>query len=124
MAALVVRNYGNVNPGNPVKCFNCQGVGHMARNCPTKPKKKDREYLQKVLLLAQKEKAGFQLNAEENDFMALMDDMEDREDIDANCICMENLQEAKYDTDSDTPPVYDANAVSEVPLFNTCHIYI
>ena len=27
---------------------------------------------------------------------------------------MANLQEAKYDTDSETPPVYDANAISEV----------
>jgi hypothetical protein len=52
------------------------------------------------------------LNAEENDFMALMDDMEDREDIDANCIFMANLQEAKYDTDSGTLPVYDTNAPS------------
>jgi hypothetical protein len=121
IAAPVVGNLGNVNQGNPIKCFNCQGVGHMARNCPTKPNKKDLEYLQKAVLLAQKEKAGFQLNAEENDFMALMDDMEDREDIDANCIFMANLQEAKYDTDSDTLPVYDTNAPSEVSNFNTCH---
>jgi hypothetical protein len=34
---------------------------------------------------------------------------------------MANLQEAKYDTDSDTLPVYDINAVSEVSHFNTCH---
>ena len=91
----------------------------MARNCPTKPKKKDLDYLQKAVLLAQKEKAVFQLNAEENDFMALMDEMEDREDIEANCIFMANLQEAKYDTDSESPPVYDANAISEVPLNNS-----
>ena len=110
-----------MNQGNPVKCFNCQGVGHMARNCPTKPNKKDLEYLQKAVMLAQKAKARFQLNAEENDFMALMDDMEDREDIDANCIFMANLQEAKYDTDSDTLPVYDTSAPSEVSNFNTCH---
>ena len=53
--------------------------------------------------------------------MALMDDMEDLEDIDANCIFMANLQEAKYDTDSETPPVYDTNAVFEVTPFTTCH---
>ncbi|PWA89320.1 hypothetical protein CTI12_AA112170 [Artemisia annua] len=121
IAAPFVRNYGNVNQGNPVKCFNCQGVGHIARNCPTKPRKTDTAYLKKALLLAQKQDAGFQLNAEENDFMALMDDMEEQEDIDANYIFMANLQEAKYDTDSDTPPVYDTNAISEVPLFNTCN---
>jgi hypothetical protein len=32
VAAPVVGNMGNVNQGNLVKCFNCQGVGHMARN--------------------------------------------------------------------------------------------
>jgi hypothetical protein len=93
----------------------------MARNCPTNPNKRDPENLQKALLLAQKDKAGFQLNSEENDFMAIMDDMEDREDIDANCIFMVNLQEAKYDMDSDTLPVYDTNTPSEVSNFNTCH---
>lgn len=53
--------------------------------------------------------------------MALMDDMEDREDIDANCIFMTNLQEAKYDTDFDTLPAYETNAPSKVSNFNTCH---
>ena len=124
-AAPVAGNYGNgnMNQGNVVKCFNCQGVGHMARNCPSRVDKKDPEYLQKALMLAQKQKAGFQLHAEEIDYMALMDDMEDCEDIDANCIFMANLQEAKYDTDSETPPVYDSNAVSEVPLNNSFNNY-
>jgi hypothetical protein len=71
VAAPVVGNLGNVNQGNPVKCFNCQGVGHMARNCPTKLNKKDLEYLQKAVLLAQKEKAGFQLNAEDHDSLPI-----------------------------------------------------
>ena len=90
----------------------------MARNCPTRPQKKDAAYLQKALMLAQKNEACFQLNAEENDYMALMDEMEDREDIDVNCIFMANLQEAKYDTDSETPPAYDNTAISEVPTIN------
>ena len=59
------------------------------------------------------------MNAEENDFMALMDEMEDKEYIDANCIFMPNLQEEKYDTDSKTPPAYDNTAISEVPTINT-----
>ena len=59
VAAPVVGNLGNVNQGNPLKCFNCQGVGHMARKCPTKPNKRDTAYLQKALILAQKNDAGF-----------------------------------------------------------------
>ena len=63
VAAPVAGNYGNVNQGNLLKCFNCQGVGHMARNYPNKPKKRDSAYLQKALMLAQKEIAGLQLSA-------------------------------------------------------------
>ena len=37
----------------------------------------------------------------------------------AKCIFMANLQEAKYDTDSETPPTYDNTAISEIPTFNT-----
>ena len=49
VAAPVFRNFsnGNGNQGNLVKCFNCQGVGHMARNCPTRPQKNDAAYLQR-----------------------------------------------------------------------------
>jgi hypothetical protein len=51
------QNVGNQAMGNPVKCFNCQGVGHMARNCPTKPNKRDLAFLQKAVMLAQKNEA-------------------------------------------------------------------
>ena len=117
----VAQGAGNRNQGNVMKCFNCQGIGHMARNCPDKPNKRDPAYLQKALMLANKETAGLQLSAEENDFMAIMDASEDQEDIDANCIFMANLQEAKYDTDSEVPPAFDTNAVSEVQPYATCH---
>ena len=104
-----------------MKCFNCQGIGHMARNCPDKPNKRDPAYLQKALMLANKETAGLQLSVEENDYMAIMDNSEDQEDIDANCIFMANLQEEKYDTDSEAPPAFNTNVVSEVQPYATCH---
>nr|GEW14083.1 reverse transcriptase domain-containing protein [Tanacetum cinerariifolium] len=41
------------------------GVGHYARNCTVRPRRRDAAYLQTQLLIAQKEEAGIQLQAEE-----------------------------------------------------------
>nr|GFD08348.1 hypothetical protein [Tanacetum cinerariifolium] len=40
------------------------GLGHYARNCTARPKRRDVAYLQTQLLIAQKEEAGIQLQAE------------------------------------------------------------
>nr|GFD19230.1 hypothetical protein [Tanacetum cinerariifolium] len=41
------------------------GVGHFARDCTVRPRRRDAAYLQTQLLIAQKEEAGIQLQAEE-----------------------------------------------------------
>nr|GFD48095.1 hypothetical protein [Tanacetum cinerariifolium] len=46
-----------------------RGIGHYARNCTARPRRKDATYLQTQLLIAQKEEAGIQLQAEEYDLM-------------------------------------------------------
>nr|GFD41876.1 Gag-Pol polyprotein [Tanacetum cinerariifolium] len=51
-------------------------------------------YLQTQLLIAQKEEAGIQLQAEEYDLMTAATDLNEIEEVNANCILMANLRPA------------------------------
>ncbi|GJX69394.1 gag-pol polyprotein [Tanacetum coccineum] len=51
----------NGNNGNQIRCYNCRRLGHLARNCTVKPRRRDVAYLHTQLLIAQKEEAGIQL---------------------------------------------------------------
>nr|GFA19905.1 hypothetical protein [Tanacetum cinerariifolium] len=93
---VAARAEGNVagQNGNQIRCYNCRGVGHYARNCAVRPRRMDAAYLQTQLLIAQKEEAGIQLQAEEYDLMAAAVDLDEIEEVNANCILMANLQQA------------------------------
>nr|GFD53699.1 retrovirus-related Pol polyprotein from transposon TNT 1-94 [Tanacetum cinerariifolium] len=66
---VVARAEGNVagRNANQIRCYNCREFGHYTRNCTARPKRRDASYLQTQLLIAQKEEAGIQLQAEEYD---------------------------------------------------------
>ncbi|GKA53058.1 retrovirus-related pol polyprotein from transposon TNT 1-94 [Tanacetum coccineum] len=103
---------GNGNNGNHVRCYNCRGIDHYARNCTVK--KRDAAYLQNQLLIAQKEEAEIQLQAKEFDLMAAAGDLDEIEEVNANCILMANLrQESTPGTHTDKALVYDSDGSTE-----------
>nr|GFA07108.1 hypothetical protein [Tanacetum cinerariifolium] len=114
---VVVARAEGAGIGNQARCYNCNGLGHIARNCTARPRRRDAVYLQTQLLIAQKEKAGIQLQDEEFDFMAAAGDLDEIEEVNANCILMANLQQASTSsTQLDKAPVYDTNGSAEAQL--------
>nr|GFC19229.1 hypothetical protein [Tanacetum cinerariifolium] len=91
------------------------GNWHYARNCIARPRRRDAAYLQTQLLIAKKEEAGIQLQAQEYDLMVATADLDEIEEVNANCILMANLQQASSSgTQTDSAPVYDSNGSAEV----------
>nr|GFB74110.1 hypothetical protein [Tanacetum cinerariifolium] len=114
VAARAEGNYDGNNI-NTVRCYNCKGIGHLASNYTVRPRRRDAAYLQTQLLIAQKEEAGIQLQAEEFDLIALVEDIDEIEEINASCILMENLQRASTSgIKTDKAPVYDSDGSAKI----------
>ncbi|GJU91329.1 retrovirus-related pol polyprotein from transposon TNT 1-94 [Tanacetum coccineum] len=105
---------GTGDNGNQIRCYNYKGLGHYARKYTVKPRRRDAAYLQTQLLIAQKEKAGIQLQAKEFDLMAATEDIDEIKEVNENCILMANLQRAStLGTQTEKAPVYDSDGSVE-----------
>nr|GEX12892.1 hypothetical protein [Tanacetum cinerariifolium] len=102
---------GNVNPGQarPVKCYNCNGAGHIARNCTQPKRPQNSEYYKDKMLLMQAQENGVALDADDCDVF----DSDVDEAPTAQTMFMANLSSADPVTDK-AGPSYDSNIISKV----------
>ncbi|GKF91585.1 retrovirus-related pol polyprotein from transposon TNT 1-94 [Tanacetum coccineum] len=121
VVAAQAEGNGNGNNENQVRCYNCRGLCHYARNCIARPRRRDTAYLQTQLLIAQKEEAEIQLQAEEFDLMAT-GDIDEIEEENANYILMANLQQASTScTQTNNASVYDSDGSYNTSYFRSLY---
>nr|GEV20166.1 Gag-Pol polyprotein [Tanacetum cinerariifolium] len=122
---------GNANPGQArlVKCYNCNGTGHIARNCTQPKHPQNFEYYKDKMLLMQAQENGAALDAEQLLFLVggqdnAIDDDVDEQPIQDLALNMDNVLQADdcdaFDSDVDKVPtaqtMFIANRSSADPL--------
>nr|GEW00546.1 retrovirus-related Pol polyprotein from transposon TNT 1-94 [Tanacetum cinerariifolium] len=104
---------GNVNPGHarlgqarPVKCYNCNGTWHIARNCTQPKRPQNSKYFKDKMLLMQAQENEVALDEEQLLFLA-------DEAPTAQTMFMANLCSADPVIDK-ARPSYDSDILSEI----------
>ncbi|GKD72641.1 retrovirus-related pol polyprotein from transposon TNT 1-94, partial [Tanacetum coccineum] len=139
--ALLIQSYktgaqnrvGNANPGQArqVKCYNCNGIGHIARNCTHPKRPQDFEYFKDKMLLIQAQENGVALDEEQLLFIAGGQDNAIDEDVDEQpvqdlALNVDNVFQANdcdaFDYDVDEAPtaqtMFMANLSSVDPVYD------
>nr|GEV65912.1 brefeldin A-inhibited guanine nucleotide-exchange protein 5 [Tanacetum cinerariifolium] len=84
---VVVQN-GQARPGQArtVKCYNCNGTGHIARNCTQPKRPQNSEYFKDKMLLMQAQENGVALDAEQLLFLTGGPDNAFDDDVDEQLV--------------------------------------
>nr|GEW36161.1 integrase, catalytic region, zinc finger, CCHC-type, peptidase aspartic, catalytic [Tanacetum cinerariifolium] len=95
---------GNVNTGQgkPIKCFNCNGLGHITRNCTQPKRQQNSGYFKDKMLLMQAQENGAVLDEEELLFLT-------------------GEQTNNFDVDVDDHPMLMMNILLNPYSWSTCH---